>query len=63
MPETTERLLTSDEVADRLGVSERQLRYMVSRRDIDSVRIGRLVRFTEDAVADYIKRQTVQATA
>jgi excisionase family DNA binding protein len=62
MPET-ERLLTSGEVAELLGVSERHLRNLVGRHDIDAVKIGRLVRFTEDAVADYIRRQTVQATA
>lgn len=63
MPTQTLVLLRPDEVREQLGVSERTLRYMVRRGDIACVRVGRLLRFTEQNVADYIKRKTVKASA
>ena len=45
-----ERLLTYQEVADRLGVSTEWLRRRVAGRTIPFIKLGRSVRFTEEHV-------------
>lgn len=50
------RLLTPDEAADRLQVSRRTLRRLVATGDLAVVRIGKVTRFTEAAIAGFIRR-------
>lgn len=56
------KLLTLAEVSDRLAISERRVRQLVAARAVASVRIGRLIRVTEAALAAYIATATVPAT-
>jgi excisionase family DNA binding protein len=58
-----EKLLTVAEAAHRLGTwetgGERFPRRLIAQRRIRFVRIGRLVRIPESAIAEYIEAQTV----
>jgi excisionase family DNA binding protein len=65
MIETTarEKLLTPAEVAEWLGVSEGWIRDHATRRDprLPAVKIGRLLRFRESEVAEWLKAAGVAA--
>ncbi|MER6301417.1 excisionase family DNA-binding protein [Kitasatospora sp. NPDC001539] len=58
------RLLTVKEVAERLGTwetsGERFPRRLVAERRIAFVKVGRHVRITEAALAEYVAANTVQ---
>jgi excisionase family DNA binding protein len=62
--ESTERMLTVAEAARRLGTWEtgrdRFPRRLIAQRRIRFVRVGRLVRIPESAIAEYIEARTVQ---
>ena len=52
-----ERLLTPSEVADRLAVAEHTLAiWRVDRRHLPFIKIGRMVRYSEDEVEAFIER-------
>ena len=52
----TDRLLRPDEVAERLGVSERTLeRWRAAGQGPAFVTIGRMVRYAESAVAGFVE--------
>ena len=55
-----QRLLTVDEVAERLGTSVRFPRRLIAERRITFVRIGRHVRIPEAAVLEMIEVGTVE---
>lgn len=52
----TARLLTSTEVADRLGVSEHQVRIAYRSGVLPHRRVGRFVRFTDTDLDTYVDR-------
>ena len=53
-------LFTPNQVADYLHVSRGTIYSMISRKEIQSLKIGRNRRFTSEHVEDYIRnRQTV----
>jgi excisionase family DNA binding protein len=52
-------LLTSEEVAARLKATPRFVRRLVAERRIEFVKVGRLVRFSPAAVAEYIEQNKV----
>ena len=56
----SKKLLTPDEVAEQLGVSPHTLAIWRSegRNGLPYVKVGRLVRYREDAVDEYIENQT-----
>lgn len=56
-PPTLKLLLTSRDAADALAVSESTFRRIVDRGEIPTVRVGRLVRFSVDALRQFIERQ------
>jgi excisionase family DNA binding protein len=56
-----ERLLTVEEVAERLGTSVRFPRRLIAERRITFVRIGRHIRIPESAVTAMIEAGTVEA--
>ena len=56
---STQRLLTVDEVAERLGTSVRFPRRLIAERRITFVRIGRHVRIPEAALVEMIEAGTV----
>ncbi len=53
-----ERLLSIDQVAERLGTSSRFPRRLIEERRITFVHIGRHVRIPERALDDYIASHT-----
>lgn len=57
-----ERLLTPQEVADRLGVSQRWVRDHATRRwpRITAVKLGSLLRFRWTDVEDFLAHNTLQ---
>ena len=57
---TVERLLTVDQVAERLGTGVRFARRLIEERRIRYVKVGRHVRIPESAVRDYLAAHTVE---
>ncbi|MDT0394240.1 MULTISPECIES: excisionase family DNA-binding protein [Streptomyces] len=55
-----ERLLTVDQVAERLGTGVRFARRLIEERRIRYVKVGRHVRIPESAVRDYLAAHTVE---
>ncbi|KFG74753.1 excisionase family DNA-binding protein [Streptomyces pseudogriseolus] len=55
-----ERLLTVDQVAERLGTGVRFARRLIEERRIRYVKVGRHVRIPESAVHDYLAAHTVE---
>jgi excisionase family DNA binding protein len=54
-----EKMLTVKEVADRLSVSERQVRKWVESGELDRFRIGlRGYRIPESSLIDFVRRRT-----
>jgi len=60
-----ERLLTPQEVADRLGVSQRWVRDHATRRwpRITAVKLGSLLRFRWRDVEDFLAHNTLQGSS
>jgi len=60
-----ERLLTPQEVADRLGVSQRWVRDHATRRwpRITAVKLGSLLRFRRSDVEDFLAHNTLQGSS
>ncbi|MEU5486952.1 helix-turn-helix domain-containing protein [Streptomyces sp. NPDC020196] len=56
----TDRLLTVEQVADRLGTTVRFPRRLIEERRITFVKVGRHVRIPESAVGDFVAENTVQ---
>src|SRR5438874_1117503 len=61
----SERLLTPQEVADRLGVSQRWVRDHATRRwpKITAVKLGSLLRFRWRDVEDFLTHNTLQGSS
>ncbi|MFF9206568.1 excisionase family DNA-binding protein [Streptomyces sp. NPDC014986] len=57
---TVERLLTVDQVAERLSTGIRFPRRLIEERRIRYVKVGRHVRIPESAVRDYLAARTVE---
>ncbi|MET7270523.1 excisionase family DNA-binding protein [Streptomyces flaveolus] len=55
-----ERLLTVDQVAERLSTGVRFARRLIEERRIRYVKVGRHVRIPESAVRDYLAAHTVE---
>lgn len=56
-----EGLITANELARELKVTERFVRRMVAERRIAYIKAGRCVRFTREAVEEYKRRNTFEA--
>ena len=54
-----DHLLTRQEAADRLNVTPRFVTRCVQERRIRYVRVGRMVRIPESAIAEYVQANTV----
>lgn len=52
--DTLPRLLTIDQLAEHLGTSRRHLRRLIAERRIPYVKVGRLIRFDPDEIADWL---------
>lgn len=55
-------LLTIDAAAERLSVTPRMIRKLLETRALPSVKVGRLVRISPAAIADYIAANTRRAS-
>ena len=55
-----ERLYTVDETAEYLGTSSRFVRDLIAGRKIKFVRVGRLVRFRESSLEQYLDDGTCE---
>lgn len=58
-----EQLLTVDQAAEVLGTSSRFPRRLIAERRIRFVRVGRLVRIPESALAEFVHESTVDPLA
>ncbi|WP_432103727.1 helix-turn-helix domain-containing protein [Streptomyces sp. bgisy091] len=56
---TTDTLLTVEQAAERLGTGVRFIRRLIQERRIRYVKLGKLVRIPESAIAAYIEERTV----
>jgi excisionase family DNA binding protein len=56
----TDRLLPVEEVAKRLGTTDRFPRRLIEERRIEFVRVGRHVRIKESVLDAYIESRTVK---
>jgi excisionase family DNA binding protein len=54
-PNSTDRLLTVEAAAEQMSTSVRFVRRLVAERRIEFVKIGRHVRISESALADFIE--------
>jgi excisionase family DNA binding protein len=57
---STGRLLTVEDVAKRLSTSVRFVRRLIAERRIEFVKVGRHVRISESALADFIEAGRVE---
>jgi excisionase family DNA binding protein len=55
------KLLTTKQVQERLGVSERTVFNFMERGDLKGFKVGRSWRFEESEVEDYLRRQQEKA--
>jgi len=58
--EATDRLLTVEAVAERMSTSVRFVRRLIAERRIEFVKVGRHVRISEIALAQFIEAGRVQ---
>jgi excisionase family DNA binding protein len=59
----TDKLLTMEEAADRLGTSVRFVRRLVAERRIAHVKVGRHVRISETDLAGFVAAGRREASA
>jgi len=55
-----DQLLTVDAAAERLSTSVRFVRRLIAERRIEFVKVGRHVRITESALADFIEAGRIE---
>jgi excisionase family DNA binding protein len=60
MSTTGSRLLTVEQTAEYLGVSKLTVYDWVSKRSIEHVKVGRLVRFREQTLEKWVEKRTVK---
>lgn len=60
MTAPVEPLLTSADVAERLKISQQWAAKLMTSGEIGVTRIGRMVRVTEEALAEYVARNTAK---
>lgn len=53
--------LTVDDAAKRLNTEPRNVQYWAKRGELEGVKVGREWRFTEEAIAAFIKERGAQA--
>ena len=58
-PDVVPKLLTMDELAERLGVTPRHVRRLVAEKRVPYVKVGRFVRFDPAAIASWLDQSRV----
>jgi len=61
MNASPEKLLTAKDVMARLNVSRTTLWRLVKNREVDTIRIGKQLRFERRDIEAYIRKRTVPA--
>ena len=61
-PVVVPKLLTIDELAERLGVTRRHIRRLVQERKVPFLKVGRFVRFDPAAISDWLDQSRVAAS-
>jgi excisionase family DNA binding protein len=56
-------LLGWEEAAERLGITRRHLRALRERREIDVVKVGRLIKFDPDQLDRWVEEQSQEAVS
>jgi excisionase family DNA binding protein len=59
-PMTGGRLLTVEAAAERMSTSVRFIRRLIAERRIEFIKVGRYVRISESALADFIQAGRVE---
>jgi excisionase family DNA binding protein len=59
-PKSADRLLTVEAAAERMSTSVRFIRRLVAERRIEFVKVGRHVRISETALAEFIEAGRVE---
>jgi excisionase family DNA binding protein len=59
----TDKLLTVEEAADRLGTSARFIRRLIAERRIAYIKVGRHVRIAETDLAGFVAASRIEASA
>ncbi len=54
-------LMTTDQLAERLGVTRRHVRRLVDERRVPFLRVGRFIRFDPAEIADWLNRNRVHS--
>ena len=60
VPAELPKLLTSDQLAERLGVTRRHVRRLVAERRVPFLRVGRFIRFDPAQIATWLDLNRVQ---
>lgn len=55
-------LLALKQVGERLSVNDETVRCLVHRGELEAVRVGRLIRVREEALCEFIQRNTINGT-
>jgi excisionase family DNA binding protein len=58
-PDVVPKLLTMDELAERLGVTHRHVRRLVNERRVPFLRVGRFIRFDPAKIATWLDSSRV----
>ncbi len=58
-PDVLPKLLTMDELAERLGVTPRHVRRLVAEKRVPYLKVGRFVRFDPVAIATWLDQSRV----
>ena len=61
-PVVVPKLLTMDELAERLGETHRHVRRLVTERRVPFLRVGRLIRFDPAQIVTWLDRARVTAS-
>jgi excisionase family DNA binding protein len=61
-PVVLPKLLTMDELAERLGVTHRHVRRLVTERRVPFLRVGRFIRFDPADISKWLDRARVTAS-
>ena len=62
-PVVLPKLLSMDELAERLGVTQRHVRRLVAERRVPFLRVGRFIRFDPAKIATWLDSSCVPVTA
>lgn len=60
-PDVVPKLLTMEELAERLGVTRRHVRRLVAERRVPFVRVGRFIRFEPAEISSWLDQARTAA--